>query len=246
MAGLIRRLRADEGVTLVEMMVVMLVLSTILAFTMQSVASFQRASTGGVRRIENLNEARILMQVITKDVRTAAKLNASTSPFPDGPSGFYPIDGVTRAGNREILFLANLNLSTQCPKLIRLYLQYTSAVDGYRLIESVREPSGGTPEGDDCTWIGGAVRTRLVGRYIANTTAEPVFTYYYADAAGDLVPFALADGAWLSVTDALKVKEVGIRLAVRKDTSLSVADTTIENRVRLPNVFYNPPPSPSP
>jgi hypothetical protein len=246
MTRLIRRLRADEGVTLVEMAVVMLVLSAILAFTMQSVASFQRASTGGVRRIENLNEARILMQVITKDVRTAAKLNAATSPFPDGPTGFYPVDNVTRAGNREVLFLANLNLTTPCPKLIRLYLQYVSSVDGYKLIESVTEPSGGTPQAQDCTWVGGATRTRLVGRYISNTTAQPIFTYYYADETGNLVPFTLADGAWLSTTDALAVKEVGVSLIVRKDTSLSVGDTTLENRVRLPNVFYNPPPSPSP
>jgi hypothetical protein len=44
------------------------------------------------------------------------------------------------------------------------------------------------------------------------------------------------------VSDALQVKAIGVRLSIRKDTSLSVADTTIENRVRLPNVYYNPPP----
>ncbi len=91
------------------MAVVMLLLGVILAFTLQSVASFQRASSGGVHRIENLNEGRILMQVITKDIRTAAKLSASSSPFPDGPSGVYPVDGVTRASNNELVFLANLN-----------------------------------------------------------------------------------------------------------------------------------------
>ncbi len=246
---LIRRARdEDDGVTLVEMTVVMLILGVILAFTIQSVASFQRASTGGVRRIENLNEARILMQVITKDVRTAAKLNAATSPFPDVIPGVgnQSADGVTRAGNREVAFLANLNLSTPCPKLIRLYLQYVSSVDGWKLIESVTEPSAGTPQAGTCSWVGGANRTRLVGRFIANTTAEPIFTYYYTNASGALVPYALASGAWLTTAQALNVKEIGVNLNVRKDTTLIVADTALENRVRLPNVFYNPPPTPTP
>jgi prepilin-type N-terminal cleavage/methylation domain-containing protein len=232
----LRRLRRDDGVTLVEMAVVMLLLSAILAFTMGSVASFQRAATGGVRRIENLNEARILMQVITKDIRTAAKLSASSSPF-------------ILADDNELIFLANLNLSqddpaySQCPKRIRLY------VDGVdKLIESVTEPDlGGTPP-DNCTWPATPTRNRLVGRYIANDPSEPIFTYYYADPdseVGALLPFT-ATQTPLSVGDSVLVKAVGIELAIRKDTSLTVAHTTIQNRVRLPNVYYNPPPSPSP
>jgi hypothetical protein len=222
----------------------MLVLSVILGFTLQSVASFQRASTGGARRIENLNEARILMQVITKDIRTAAKLDATSPPFPDGPSGVYSIDGVTRADDNELVFFANLNLSTQCPKLIRLHLQYVDSVDGYRLIESVTEPSSGVPP--TCSYPATPSRTRLVGRFIANNlSTEPMFTYYYdADGDGELDPFLVSETP-LSVENALKVKAIGVNLAVRKGTSLTVAPTMVANFVRLPNVFYNPPP-PSP
>jgi prepilin-type N-terminal cleavage/methylation domain-containing protein len=237
------RLRADEGVTLIEMSIVMVLLGAIMAFTLQSVASFQRSASGGVHRIENLNEARILMQVITKDIRTAAKLDASTPPFPDGPSGVYPVDGITRADDNEVLFLANLNQSTQCPKLIRLYIDNVD-----KLIEAVTEPSSGAPP--SCIYPATPTRTRLVGRYIANSPSEPVFTYYYEDLNGALTAFCASatapgcslDQTPLTVTDALQVKAIGVRLSIRKDTSLSVADTTIENRVRLPNVYYNPPP----
>jgi prepilin-type N-terminal cleavage/methylation domain-containing protein len=235
MTRLSRRLRADQGVTLVEMSMVMVLLGAIMAFTLQSVASFQRSATGGVHRIENLNEARILMQVITKDIRTAAKLDAATPPFPDGPSGVYPVDGITRADDFEVLFLANLNQSTQCPKLIRLYIDNVD-----KLIEAVTEPSSGAPP--SCTYPATPTRTRLVGRYIANSASEPVFTYYYdSDGDGLLEPFPTSQTP-LTVSDALQVKAIGVRLSIRKDTSLSVADTTIENRVRLPNVYYNPPP----
>jgi prepilin-type N-terminal cleavage/methylation domain-containing protein len=221
---LIRRLRAQEGVTLVEMMIVMVLLSVILAFTLGSVASFQRSATGGMRRIENLNEGRILMQVITKDIRTAAKLDASTSPF-------------LLADDNEVIFLANLNQSTPCPKEIRLY---TDGAD--KIIEAVTEPSGGSPSDGTCTWPVDPTRDRLVGRYVANEADEPIFTYYYSDAVtGELVPFTTADTP-LTAEQSLQVKAVGIELAIRKDTSLAVAHTTLENRVRLPNVFYNPPP----
>jgi prepilin-type N-terminal cleavage/methylation domain-containing protein len=237
-ARLTRRLRSDSGVTLVEMMVVMLVLSAILAFTLGAVASFQRSATGGMRRIENLNEGRILMQVITKDIRTAAKLSAATPPFPD----VSPYDGITKADDNEIVFFANLNQSSQCPKIIRLY------VDGVdKIIESVTEPNVGAVQ--PCVYPdmypSTPTRTRLVGRYVANDATEPIFTYFKADATGVLVPFTTAETP-LSVENALLVKAIGIELAIRKDTSLAVDHTTLQNRVRLPNVFYNPPPSPSP
>jgi hypothetical protein len=88
-------------------------------------------------------------------------------------------------------------------------------------------------------------RVRLVGRYVANAADEPIFTYYTTDAAGALIPMS-ADLTPLTVENAMLVKAIGIELAIRKDTTLAVAHTTLENRVRLPNVFYNPPPSPSP
>lgn len=235
---MMRRLRAESGLTLVEVMVVMLVMSAIMAFTLGSVASFQQSASGGMHRIENLNEGRVLMQVITKDIRTAAKLSAATPPFPD----VSPYDGITMADDNEVVFFANLNQSTQCPKIIRLY------VDGVdKIIESVTEPNLGAvaPCVYPDMYPSTPTRTRLVGRYVANGPDEPIFTYYTTDATGALVAFTV-DQTPLSVADALLVKAVGIELAIRKETSLVVDHTTLENRVRLPNVFYNPPPSPSP
>jgi prepilin-type N-terminal cleavage/methylation domain-containing protein len=160
MTRLIWRLRPSEGVTLIEMSIVMVILGAIMAFTLQSVASFQRSASGGVHRIENLNEARILMQVITKDIRTAAKLDAATPPFPDGPTGVYPVDGITRADDFEVVFLANLNQSTQCPKLIRLYIDNVG-----RLIEAVTAKLGAASSPRD------ADPDAARGRYIANSSS---------------------------------------------------------------------------
>lgn len=216
---------AEEGTTLVEIVMVLSIFLVVMGFVLGSVATFQRTATGGVRRLENLEEARILMQVLTKDVRTAAKLDTATPPF-------------LVADDKEVTFYANLNLSTSCPKLIHLYVDPSS-----RLIESVTEPDVGTTP-PTCTYVVNAPRTRLVGRFVANAVDQPIFTFYY-DSGGVLTPYTTADTP-LDVTERLLVTTVGIELAIRKDTSLAVAHTTLVNQVRLPNVFYNPQPTPSP
>lgn len=213
--------------TLPEMMIVVLLLGVVMAFALQSVATFQNSATGGIRRLENLDEARLLMQVVTKDVRTAVRLGTTTAPF-------------LVADDNEITFYANLNLTTACPKKVRIYVDTNE-----QLVESIWEPTGGTPP-DSCTYAaypGSPTRNRFVGRYVANTGTEPIFTYYY-DNAGTLTPFAITSTP-LSASDALVVTAVQIQLSIRKDTTLSVDRTTVINKVRLPNVYYNPLPSPS-
>jgi type II secretory pathway pseudopilin PulG len=231
------RLGREEGMTLPEMAVVTLLLGMVMAFVLGAVAAFERSATGGIRRLENLDEARVLMAVITKDIRTAAKLDSATPPFllsadPD----------VTLADDNEVTFYANLNLTTPCPKRIHLYVNARR-----ELIEEVTQPdAGGVPP--DCTYTQNAPTTRLVGQYVANDLADPaeaIFTYYYEEADGTLTAFP-PEATPLSASDALLVEAVGIRLKIRKSTALPVADTTLVNRVRLPNVFYNPPPTPSP
>ncbi|HEY7659642.1 MAG TPA: type II secretion system protein [Actinomycetota bacterium] len=218
-------LRGESGVTLVEVMIVTALFGLILTFTLKSVATFERTATGGIRRLENLDEARVLMQVITKDVRTAARLSATTSPF-------------LEADDESVTFYANLNLSTFCPKRIEL------SVDGNdQLIESVTQPNDGdTPP--NCEYTEHSPSTRLVGQFIANGPEQPIFTYFYDD-GGTLIPFT-PDETPLSAEAMLLVSAVEVQLAIRKDTSLAVDYTTLINRVRLPNVFYNPQPTPSP
>ncbi|MEW6059942.1 MAG: hypothetical protein AB1551_07385 [Actinomycetota bacterium] len=225
--------------TLPEVAAVVLLLGVVMGFVLQSVATYERAATGGIRRLENLGEARVLMAVMSKDIRTATKLDAATPPFV--VSSGDPM--VLLADDNELTFYANLNMTTSCPKIIHLYVN-----SDRELIEDVTPPSGGAPP--DCTYPTdpAATRTRLVGQYVANDLEDPtqaMFTYYYCDATGALTAFT-TDQTPLSLADGLLVEAVGIHLAIRKDTSLPVADTTLVNRVRLPNVNFNPPPSPSP
>ena len=73
---------------------------------------------------------------------------------------------------------------------------------------------------------------RLVGRYVANTAAKPLFTYL--DSNGN----ALTNMP-LNATDLLAVKAVQIQLIVKKTTASKLNATSLVNRVRLANLDYN-------
>jgi prepilin-type N-terminal cleavage/methylation domain-containing protein len=235
---LLRRLRSDSGFTLVEMVMVLFLLGIVMAFTLNSMASYERAATGGIRRLENLDEARTLMEVISKDIRTAAKLTVTGSPFLPDPA--QPTTYVL-ADDNSVTFYANLNLggSTTCPKKVHLYVNANKEI-----IEEVTEPNDFALPPCTNAWTIKLPRPRLVGQYVANAADEPVFTYYY-DNGGVLTAFPTSATPLTTANGAL-VSSVGIELAIRKDTSLWVSPTTLVNRVRLPNVYYNPPPSPTP
>jgi hypothetical protein len=83
----------------------------------------------------------------------------------------------------------------------------------------------------------GVAQIRMVGSYVVNgQSSKPPFEY--VDAANTSVPMSSGCGCLVDA-DRLKVRAVGVRFSVRHSTSLKVAPTTLETRVRLPNVDYN-------
>ena len=80
--------------------------------------SAQSAITGSDLRLQNLDQARTLMASLTKDVRTAVRLERGTSPF-------------TVADKNQAVFYANLS-TTSAPKKVDLSIDSQS-----RLIETV-------------------------------------------------------------------------------------------------------------
>lgn len=262
MSALVSRLRrtsSEEGVTLVELIVTVSIMTVVLGFVTQGFVTLQNAATGASLRLQNLDEARVLMGAVAKDVRTAARLSSTTSPFdvtiaPVSAFGNAP----PYASNTEVWFYSNLTLSatnpSPCPDIVHLFVD-TVANPPVLKEQTVAADAGGTPP--SCTYSG-SYSTRLVGKYVANPSSLPVFTYYYDDATG--TPKCFANGASpanpvcdvgasvipLSAANRLLVNAVGITLAIRASTNYSVPYTTLINRVRLPNVDYNPLPSPSP
>jgi Flp pilus assembly protein TadG len=131
------RLHRDQaGVTVMEMTVVVALLSLVLVVAFEGLNSYQGATAGNAARLRNLEEARVSMAVLTKDLRTA--------------SSFVSL----AAG--DVTFLGHLNTTaTGPPNQVRL------SVDGQgRLLEAVTPPDN--PAANPITYTGTAA-TRVVG-----------------------------------------------------------------------------------
>jgi type II secretory pathway pseudopilin PulG len=72
----LRAARAQGGITMVELAVVIGLLGLVLAMALQGVSSYQRAVAAADARQQNLEQARVLMAVLTKDLRTATEFSA--------------------------------------------------------------------------------------------------------------------------------------------------------------------------
>jgi hypothetical protein len=211
------RARGEGGQTLFESITVVLLLGLVLGVVYQGIGSLTRAIDGVDRRLQNLDEARVLMAVVSKDLRTATRLQAGTPAF-------------AVAADREVVFYANLNnpagggVADSGPRRVRIFVD---AQD--QLIEEVTRPDAGSVP-PAYTYTGPATR-RFVGRYVANPAGRPIFRYL--DANGNaLGPTPLDADARLAV------RAVRITLSIRRATSLPVAHTTLVNTVRLPNLDY--------
>jgi hypothetical protein len=251
------------------------VMTVILGFVTRTLVVMQNASTGSSLRLQNLEEARILMDLVSKDIRTAGRMTPTTSPFdvtactltvpaqtqPCAPSGWQPGgNNPPYVGKSEVWFFANITLANQtqaspCPDIVHLFVDSTANPPILRE-QTISDNTPTTDAPPNCKYgsatapYTGTWSTRLVGKYIVNGTStcitpDPVFVYWYDDASGNPVSYATPVGS-LTASELLQVNAVGITFAVRQQTNFKVPCATLVNRVRLANVDYNPIPSPVP
>ncbi|MGZ4713870.1 MAG: hypothetical protein ACXVJ7_06610 [Acidimicrobiia bacterium] len=207
---MIRRRDERGQSSMVEVVATLMLLSIVLTVLYTSINSAQQAIGGEQRRLVNLDEARTLMDVTTKDIRTAARLQAGTSALASGQ-------------DRDLTFYANLNNTTGGPRKVRIYVDASNI-----LISQSWNPDAGSVA-PNYTYTGAAI-LRYVGRYVANPSNQPIFQYY--DASGSLLTTPL------SASGLLAVHSIKVTLVVRKQTTLPLRAVTVVNQVRLPNVDY--------
>ena len=216
-------LRDEGGFTLVELMVALTMLAFVLAGVYQGLNNLMSSTTEAEERIVNLDEARVLMATVTKDLRTATRLESTTSPF-------------VYADQRKIVFHANINTNTG-PNLVTVFVD-----PNFQFVEQTVTPAPGSCP--TCTYTGTGT-TRVVGRWVANPTSQPIFRFFdgtNAEVAAPLSdPLEATDPAELAVLRT--IESVEVNLSIRRTSTIGSKGTTLINRVRLPNVDYNPPTS---
>ncbi len=202
--------RSERGTQLLELVITVALLSIVSAVLYTGIATTTNALENAGKRLQNLDEARVLMAQTSKDVRTAVRLQAGTSPF-------------VLAANNEAILYGNLETTT-APKKIHLYVDPSG-----ELIEQVWNADAGSVA-PNYTYTGTPF-VRFVGRYVV-INSTPIFTYL--DANGN----ALTNTP-LNAADLLAVTAVRITLVVKRSTVAPLAPVTLVNRVRLPNMDYN-------
>lgn len=139
-----RRGDAQAGITMVEMAVVVALLGLVLAMAMQGVVSYQRATAGADTRQQNLEQARAVMAVLTKDLRTATEFSTTTAS--------------------DVIFKGLLNTAATAPaNQLRLY-----ADSGGVLREAVTPPDN--PNASPLTYTG-TPTTRIVGQGLVSISS---------------------------------------------------------------------------
>ena len=225
-------LRGEQGVTVTELVIVCAILSIVMTFVTAGFVSMQSAATTDDIKLQNLDEARTLMDNMSKDIRTATLL-----PVPTATSPF------TIADVNKMQFYANL-MTTAAPNRIDLYVDYTNP-NAPRLFEKVTPP---TPNSNPPNWTpGGTPFTRYVGQYVVNGTSAkyPTPLFQYFDRSGTQLVPPVGQTA-LDPTQFASIYSVLVTLSVRKSTERSIPATTLVNQVTLPNIYYSVDVSPTP
>jgi type II secretory pathway pseudopilin PulG len=133
----LRAARGQGGITVIEMTVVIALLGLVLAMALQGLTAYQRAAAAADVRQRNLDEARVVMAVLTRDLRTATEFSATSAT--------------------DVTFTGLLNTgATAPPNRLRLYVDASGV-----LRESVTLPDDHNASPITYT---GTPTTRVVGR----------------------------------------------------------------------------------
>jgi type II secretory pathway pseudopilin PulG len=144
--------QGQAGITMVEMTVVIALLGLVLAVAFQGLWSYQRAAAAADVRQQNLDEARVIMAVLTRDLRTATSFTAL-------------------AGG-DVTFLGLVNTAaTAPPNQLRLY------VDAQGVVREATTPPD-NPNASPITYTG-TPTTRAVGRGVVS--AGSLFSFRDVD-----------------------------------------------------------------
>ena len=209
----------QRGFSLVELMVAIVVMGAVLAGMYMGLSNLQTTAAGASERMQNLDEGRVLMATVTKDIRTGTRLSVDQSPF-------------TYADSRRLEFYANINTTTG-PNRVNIFVD-----PQFKLVEQTIAPTASTPC-PPCWSYTGTPTVRIVGRWIANSPTEPIFRFF--DGTGAEIDGTTA----LDPTELKNVDSIEVMLMIRKSQRVG-KPTTLINRVRLPNVDWNPLAVPSP
>lgn len=204
---------AESGFTLVELLVAMTILTVVMTALVAGVMSIQRATSSVDVRTDNVNNARLAIAALSRDLRAAT----------DGP-GTQPAFII--AEPRRARFYALLGESnTRTPVRIDLRID-----DDDRLVETLTTPTV-NPTTGAVTYQPADERERYVASFVHNADDEPLLSYYQLGA--DAEPIHLGDV--VTGDDRANIQLVRFDLRIARDREMRNVAQQVTTEVRLPN-----------
>lgn len=214
---LFERARRDDGVTLIEALVVMVLSSLLMtiAGTFFVTVSMQTMKAEDVRL--STADASNIMNVVSTTIRAAVRNPIATSPNPDPAI----VDGTKTS--LTVITYTDAGPSFELPQRLRYRVDtggrmveerwYATDVDGYAVFPAITA----TPDAK-----------RFLGNVVVNTSAEPLFRYFNSSGT------AVGTAGTLSGTERAAVTSIRFYVKVRADTSEEVV--VLDSTVGMPNM----------
>jgi prepilin-type N-terminal cleavage/methylation domain-containing protein len=231
--------RAEDGFSLIEMTVTVAILGLVIAVLLGAVAAITRTASGAERRMQNLEQARVVMGVAVRDLRMATPVTTSTGKL----AAFATADPT------EAVFYANLGFQAPAssttsstlpfaspPVRVRLFLE-TDQVNAGRS-QLVEEVTRASISGSAISWPQANTRRRVVGTALLNSSASGNELFCYGDdSPATTGSVQLGSGqSWCQQTTPAPASIAAVQVQLIVQQSSSQGPTTLTTSVSLPNV----------
>jgi type II secretory pathway pseudopilin PulG len=210
----VRDLRAEAGVTITEMMVVIALLGIVIPALLTAVTSAQRSESRTTKRFISTGEAQTILDRVAKDLRTATAITSTGAAF-------------LSADVKDVTFYANLSDPNGPTKLHAFIVP----VAGTSVADFHEDANFADANSAPNYTYNSVTKVRIDGRYV--TTAANIFTYY--DRNGTQLTTPITTLAALRSIDV-----VGVTLTTQ--VTPTAPKTTVVTRIHVRNVDYNPGP----
>lgn len=228
--------RVDEGLSLVELAVTMMIMGIVVAATATLVIGAQRTNSQTIARLDQVESARTAVERMSRTLRASVMPSQLLMSCPGCTE-----DAFIRGADFEVQFYANINNPGNTVGPSRVTYQVIETAPGVvDLVQTIQIPRYPTPTAagyqycdpavDTSPACVGQVKKMTAARNLLTTTGFPMITYY--DQGG--VPLVPVAGV-LTAAQLGSVLSVELRVTVQKQVSYRAQPTTYIQRIMLPN-----------
>ncbi|MBV9096716.1 MAG: prepilin-type N-terminal cleavage/methylation domain-containing protein [Frankiaceae bacterium] len=233
----LRSADSDRGLTLVEVMLSVALLTVVGGLVSTFVVATQRTTAATSTRLQNVDKGRLAMDAMAKALRVAVQpAQVQQQLGVQGSGAVASSTALTTATTTSVTFYADFGIqgNNTGPDLVTFSVTPNADGKTAKLTQSYRQPDPGSAPNwtYGCTvgTTGCVVVVRTLVPALALPAANTVFTYY--DNAGNVLTPA---SGGLTPSQLITVDRVNFTLPVQTPNGYGIGANTVTSDVQLPN-----------